>query len=126
MRVSNQWEEDIIPDHHLLYAAKDAYASLSLYNHLCSIPTPSSISSSTPIGTAVTLHHNDGTKTAVARGHLIAVGQDSPHSDTPPPKKFDVPQGLKNTLVRSGEVPRYPHFGLFGKFPDDLGTLIVS
>jgi hypothetical protein len=81
VRVSNQWEEDTIPDRHLLYAAKDAYASLSLYNHLCSIPTPSSISPSTSIGTAVTLHHNDGTKVAIARGHLMAVGQDSPHAD---------------------------------------------
>jgi len=55
------------------YAALDAYASLTIYNALLNIPTPSALPDSPKIGTPVLLFNNDSTQ-------VLAHGTISPHA----------------------------------------------
>jgi hypothetical protein len=72
-RIGTSWENEDLTSEQIQYAALDAYASLTIYNALLNILTPSALPDSPKIGTPVLLFNNDRTR-------VLVHGTISPHA----------------------------------------------
>ncbi|KAG6818718.1 hypothetical protein H0H93_002526, partial [Arthromyces matolae] len=68
-RMSSNWENDKLTPAQIRYAAKDAYASLLIYDTLTSIPIPAPLQSTAPPLTPILLFNDDQSR-VIARGIL--------------------------------------------------------
>ncbi|GLB43789.1 putative essential for the formation of DNA replication focal centers [Lyophyllum shimeji] len=71
-RISTAWEDEELTREQIQYAALDAYASLTIYHALASLPTPQPLSGHPALGVPVLLFGNDRTR-------VLARGVVSPH-----------------------------------------------
>ncbi|KAG8932761.1 hypothetical protein FRC00_014144 [Tulasnella sp. 408] len=62
IRVSSNWDRQILSDEQVRYAAMDAYAGLAVYEHLIKIPAPGNIPAHPAYGLAISLWHDDGSR----------------------------------------------------------------
>ncbi|KXN85799.1 hypothetical protein AN958_10823 [Leucoagaricus sp. SymC.cos] len=64
---NDQWENEVLSQSQVDYAAHDAYISLVLYDTLMKIPTPSPLPPNPQLGLSVNIHHSNN-------GRLIVFG----------------------------------------------------
>jgi len=60
LRVSSNWDNDVLSSEQLQYAALDAWASLQIYHQLSQFALPEVITDSAPPGTPVSIRQDDG------------------------------------------------------------------
>ena len=60
LRVSSNWDNDVLSSEQLQYAALDAWASLQIYHQLSQFALPEVITDSALPGTPVSIHQDDG------------------------------------------------------------------
>ncbi len=72
--TSTAWENDVLTEQQIMYAALNAYASLLIYDALMDIPVPAPLPSDPSIDTPVMLFADN------TDNKLIAYGTISPHS----------------------------------------------
>lgn len=77
IRISEDWENPVLSKDQITYAARDVWASLSIYDHLNKIPAPGDISVTCPPHTPVSIWQDDRSM-LIAHGHISTIER-TPH-----------------------------------------------
>ncbi|KAF8174492.1 hypothetical protein K438DRAFT_1522445, partial [Mycena galopus ATCC 62051] len=118
IRVSNNWERELLSQKQIQYAALDALASLQIYDRLARTEVPGKISATDLPGTQVSVHNIDG--------QLIAQGRISVDSTPIPGVPQVTPTRVRVTVsevcIPAALVPLHNKqaLGTFGTTPFDI------
>ena len=108
IHISDQWDNEVISEDQVSYAARDAYASLQIYKRLKVLTELGSVPENAPSGFLVDIYQNDCQK-LIATGAWVSVVSDSASMCTVEVKKIHVPAAIiehhKCTLSTLGPPP---------------------
>lgn len=98
-RTSNEWENQPLSDAQTSYAARDAWASLTIYSRLSAIPPPSPLAPEPaalpPAGTPVLVYGSDNS--LIARGQIMQLGSETVDHEIP--TRSQVVVGIRQVLI---------------------------
>jgi len=93
IRISDQWDNEVLSEDQVSYAARDAYVSLQIYKKLKVLTELGSVPENAPPGFLVDIYQNDCQK-LIATGAWVSVVSDSTSMCTVEVKKIHVPAAI--------------------------------
>ena len=93
IHISDQWDNEVLSEDQVSYAARDAYVSLQIYKKLKVLTEHGSVPENAPPGFLVDIYQNDCQK-LITTGAWVSVVPDSTSMCTVEVKKIHVPAAI--------------------------------